>query len=116
VVSGTALFLLQRWLKRKDARDERQEKDKARENVLIIKSINAVGRLTEATAVALKDGHTNGEMTDALKKYSEVDSELYKLKEIAELLGLNYNTVKTAHRSAKKYLRKSKSEESENES
>ena len=43
VVSGTALFLLQRWFKKKDARDEKRENLMAKENVLIIKSINAVG-------------------------------------------------------------------------
>ena len=77
VVSGTALFLLQRWFKKKDARDERMDKAKAKENVLIIKSINAVGNLTEATAIALQDGKTNGEMHKALKEYAAVDKEMY---------------------------------------
>ena len=66
VVSGTALFLLQRWFRQKDIRDEEVERIKAKENILIIKSINAVGRLTEATAIALKDGKVNGEMHTAL--------------------------------------------------
>jgi len=77
VVSGTALFLLTRWFRKKDARDEQRDKAKARENVLIIKSINAVGNLTEATAIALRDGHTNGEITAALKEYGKVDKEMY---------------------------------------
>lgn len=77
VVSGTALFLLQRWFKRKEVRDEQRYEAKARENILIIKSINAVGHLTEATAIALENGKTNGEMHQALKEYGEVDKELY---------------------------------------
>ena len=77
VVSGTALFLLQRWFKKKDARDEQRDKAKAKENVLIIKSINAVGHLTEATAVALESGKTNGEMHKALVEYAAVDKEMY---------------------------------------
>lgn len=77
VVSGTALFLLQRWFKKKDARDELRDEAKAKENVLIIKSINAVGHLTEATAIALENGKTNGEIHRALKEYSAVDKELY---------------------------------------
>jgi len=77
VVSGTALFLLQRWFRQKDKRDEEVERIKAKENILIIKSINAVGRLTEATAIALKDGKVNGEMHTALDEYSEVDKEMY---------------------------------------
>ncbi len=77
VVSGTALFLLQRWFKKKDARDERREKLMAKENVLIIKSINAVGKLTEATAMGLVDGKVNGEIHAALEEYSRVDKEMY---------------------------------------
>jgi len=77
VVSGTALFLLHRWFQKKDARDEQRDKAKAKENVLIIKSINAVGHLTEATAIALRDGKTNGEITTALKEYGKVDREMY---------------------------------------
>jgi hypothetical protein len=77
VVSGTALFLLQRWFKKKDALDEVRDKAKQKENVLILKSINAVGHLTEATAIALRDGHTNGEMHKALDEYGEVDKEMY---------------------------------------
>lgn len=77
VVSGTALFLLQRWFRQKDKRDEQAEKVLAKENVLIIKSINAVGKLTEATAIALVDGKLNGEIHSALKEYSTVDKEMY---------------------------------------
>ena len=77
VVSCTALFLLQRWFKKKDARDAETDKVMAKENVLIIKSINAIGRLTEATAIALKDGKTNGSMHSALEEYEEADKEMY---------------------------------------
>ncbi len=77
VVSGTALFLLQRWFRQKDKRDEQAEKVLAKENVLIIKSISAVGKLTEATAIALVDGKLNGEIHSALKEYSTVDKEMY---------------------------------------
>ena len=77
VVSGTALFLLQRWFKKKDACDERRDNAKAKENVLIIKSINAVGKLTVANSIALRDGKTNGEMHEALNDYEKVDNEMF---------------------------------------
>lgn len=51
VVSGMALFFLQSFFKKKDKKDEERDKVKARENVLILKSINAVGKLTEANAI-----------------------------------------------------------------
>ena len=76
-ISGVALFLFQRWFKKRDAREEARDKAKAKENVLIIKSINAVGNLTEATAIALRDGHTNGATQKALNEYEKVDKELY---------------------------------------
>ena len=77
VVSGAALFLLQRWFKKKDARDELRAVANAKENVLILKSINAVGRLTEATAISLRDGKKNGEISMARKEYGKVDKEMF---------------------------------------
>lgn len=77
VISGMALFFLQRYFKRKEKKEEESERAKARENILILKSLNAVGHLTEATAIALEQGKTNGEMHRALNEYSAVDKELY---------------------------------------
>lgn len=78
VVSGTALFFLQRYFKQKDKKDENRAKTNAKENVLILKSINAVGKLTVANSIALRDGKTNGEMHTALEEYDEVDKEMYE--------------------------------------
>jgi hypothetical protein len=78
VVSGTALFFLQRYFKQKDKKDENRAKTSAKENVLILKSINAVGKLTVANSIALRDGKTNGEMHTALEEYDEVDKEMYE--------------------------------------
>ncbi len=77
VISGMALFFLQRYFKGKDKRDEQRDKEMAKENILILKNINAIGRLTEANSIALRDGKTNGEMCIALEEYSKVDKELY---------------------------------------
>ena len=46
--------------------------------MLILKSIDAVGKLTYADAVAIRDGKTNGEMKEAMKAYAEVKEELYE--------------------------------------
>ena len=78
VVSGTALFFLQRYFKQKDKKDEARDAIKAKENVLILKSVNAVGKLTVANSIALRDGKTNGEMHTALEEYGEVDKEMYE--------------------------------------
>ena len=78
IISGMVLFFLQRYFKKKRKEDEERDKAKARENILILKSINAVGKRTYADAIAIRDGKTNGEMKDAMKTYAEVKEELYE--------------------------------------
>lgn len=78
VISGMALFFMQRFFKRKAKKDEERDELKRKENVLILKSINAVGKLTYADAIAIRDGKTNGEMHDAMDTYAEVKDELYE--------------------------------------
>ena len=78
IISGMVLFFLQRYFKKKRKEDEERDKAKAKENILILKSINAVGKLTYADTIAIRDGKTNGEMKDAMKTYAEVKEELYE--------------------------------------
>ena len=77
IVSGMALFFMQRFFKRKDEKDVLRDNKKAKENYLILKSIDAIGKLTYADAIAIRDGKTNGEMHEAMDSYSEVKEELY---------------------------------------
>lgn len=78
VISGMALFFLQRFFKKKDQKDDKRDEIKAKENILILKTINAIGKLTEANSIALRDGKTNGEMHAALSEYDVVDKELFQ--------------------------------------
>jgi len=64
--------------KKKAAKDEERNRAKRRENLLILKSIDAVGKLTYADAIAIRDGKTNGEMKEAIEVYKEADKELYE--------------------------------------
>lgn len=77
VVSGMVLFFLQRYFKKKAKTDEERDAAKRRENLLILKSIDAVGKLTYADAIAIRDGKTNGEMKTAIEAYKKADQELY---------------------------------------
>ena len=77
IVSGVAVYMIKRHLSKKDATDKRLREDTERENVLILRSINAIGKLTLANSIALRDGKVNGEMSSALKEYEAVDRELY---------------------------------------
>ena len=78
IISGMVLFFLQRFFKKKQKVDEERDRAKAKENMLILKSIDAVGKLTYADPVAIRDGKTNGEMNEAMKAYAEVKDELYE--------------------------------------
>ena len=53
VVSGMVLFFLQRFFKNKAKLDEERDAAKRRENLLILKSIDAVGKLTYADSIAI---------------------------------------------------------------
>ena len=77
IISGMALFFLQRFFKKKTKKDEERDAAKAKENILILKSIDAVGKLTYANAIAIRDGKTNGEMHEAMECYSESKQEMY---------------------------------------
>lgn len=77
LISGLLVFVVQRYLKNKEIRDIERDSIKARENMLILKTINAVGKLTESNSIALRDGKTNGEMREAMDAYTEVNKELY---------------------------------------
>ena len=77
IVSGSAIFLLQRYFKRKDKADEKRTSVLARENFLVLKTLNAVGKLTYANALAIQNKTVNGQMHDAMETYAEVNDELY---------------------------------------
>lgn len=68
VISGMALFFLQRYFKKKEKREAERDRVRRRENVLLMKSLDAVGKLTYANAIAIRDGKTNGEMHEATRR------------------------------------------------
>lgn len=78
IISGMVLFFLKRFFDKKDKEEKKKEEAKARENILILKSLDAVGKLTYANSIAIRDGKTNGELKSAIKDYSEVKDELYE--------------------------------------
>ena len=77
IVSGMALFFMQRYFKSKDKKDDARDSTKAKENVLILKSIDALGKLTYANSIAIRDGKTNGEMKEGVSAYVEVKEDMY---------------------------------------
>ena len=77
IVSGMALYFLKRYFDKRDKAEAKKDELIARENILILKSIDAVGKLTYADAIAIRDGKTNGEMKEAIEAYKKADEELY---------------------------------------
>ena len=77
VFSGVVLFLIQSHLKKQRKKEEEREAEKANQMTLIIRTLNSLGKLTIANSIALRDGHTNGELKDALKEYKEVETDLF---------------------------------------
>ena len=78
IISGMVLFFLKSYFSKQESKEKEQEKRKAKENILILKSIDAIGKLTYANAIAIRDGRTNGELKEALSEYHEVREDLYE--------------------------------------
>ena len=76
VVSGVVLFLVTRFLNRQQSGEERRDAEKAQETALILQSLNALGKLSVANSIALRDGKTNGEMSAALREVEQMESRL----------------------------------------
>ena len=67
VISGVVVFLVQRYIKRHEDKENKRNEAHRQENILILKSINAI---------AIRDGKTNGELKHALADYTSVNKEL----------------------------------------
>jgi len=76
VLSGAALFFMQRAVRKREAEELKRRKAHKKENILILKSIKVLGELTEANSIAIRDGKTNGELKHALADYSQISGEL----------------------------------------
>ena len=76
IISGRVLFLLQHYFKKRHQEEEKRDTQRHKRDVLVIKSITALGDLTVANSIALRDGKTNGEMKKALNDYENVNKEM----------------------------------------
>lgn len=76
VISGMIVFFLQNFFKKRQKEEEKRDERQHKKDVLMMKSINAVGDLTLANAIAIRDGKTNGELKKALKEYDESSKEM----------------------------------------
>ena len=68
VFSGIVVFLFKNTLKRQQEKEEMREKEKATETALILRSLIALGKLTVANTLALRDGKSRKEINEALTR------------------------------------------------
>ena len=78
IISGMVLFFIQRYFKKQEAKEEKRQEAREKESILILKSIDAIGKLTYADAIAIRDGKTNGELKEAIQEYNDVKEEMYE--------------------------------------
>lgn len=79
VILGVQEFISHRRNKKRKAQAHASEHDeeRAEQMSLILKYLNAIGKLTHANSIALRDHKTNGELKDAMKEYEEMDGKMY---------------------------------------
>lgn len=74
-ITGFCFWLLQRKLDKREKVREEKERVREQQEFLLVKSIGAAIALGEASAIALKNGHTNGETEAALEYARKVKHE-----------------------------------------
>ena len=74
-ITGFCFWLLERKMEKREKAREKKEAIREKQEYLMVKSIGAAIALGEASAIALKNGHTNGETEAALKYAKEVKHE-----------------------------------------
>ena len=76
-IGGAILYFLKRHFKQIEKQVCETEERQTRKDILILKNLNAIRQLTVANAIAVKNGHTNGELEEAKKECDRVDKELH---------------------------------------
>lgn len=86
LVTGVALAIWNRKQKKRDDDADRREKERKRSEVIQLDLIVATAELSHATAIAIKNGTTNGEMKEGLRQYNRAIQNLreFEREKIAE--------------------------------
>ena len=74
-MTGFCFWLLERKLDKEEKARIKKEAIREQQEYLLVKSIGAAIALGEASAIALKNGHTNGETEAALEYARQVKHE-----------------------------------------
>ena len=71
IVTGIILGIWNKRQKKRDDAADQREADRQRGEIVKLDLLVASAELTRATAVAVKYGQTNGEMSEGLRRYNE---------------------------------------------
>lgn len=71
LITGLILAAFSRHQKQRDDAADQREAERQRGEIVKLDLLVATAELARANAVALKDGRTNGEMKEGLRKYNE---------------------------------------------
>lgn len=77
-ITGLMIWWLKKQIDKRDAKAAEREKNTERLMMMIMQTSRATNVLAEATARAVQripDAHCNGDMTEALRKASEIQKE-----------------------------------------
>lgn len=74
-ITGFCFWLLEKKLDKREKERKKAEETREQQEFLMVKSIGAAIALGEASAIALKNGHTNGETEAALEYARKVKHE-----------------------------------------
>ena len=73
-VTGFFFWLLKRYIDKREKQRDDKDADREKHDLLLMKCVNASIALGEATAIAMRDGKTNGETEHALNLANEAKS------------------------------------------
>lgn len=77
ILSGIVLYTFKKTSKKREETEKQKHEQSIAENILILRSLNAVGKLTVENSLALRDGKTNNTLKVALEEYEGIQKELY---------------------------------------
>lgn len=91
IVTGILMNRIVKSLSDKDEKDAKKRKDDIERDILMMDLVNATGCLAKATAIAVRDGHCNGELSSALDYEQKTRHKFddYKTKFVAEYSNKN---------------------------
>lgn len=76
IISGMVLFLMQTYIKNRNTKDEEEEKGQQKKYTLMIKSINALGKLAMSNSTVINSAATSEEAREAVNEYNQVNREM----------------------------------------